>query len=59
MSGEDPRTRQEWLETLREAKAADPNVMVVYGRGMKNMRWRFWPPGIVFDKPPKDLHGKY
>lgn len=46
---------------MRKATAESEfgKIGVIYGTGVKNMRVRFWPPGIVYDKPPESLHGQY
>jgi hypothetical protein len=56
-----PLSKDEWLRYLRKATAESEfgKIGVIYGTGVKNMRVRFWPPGIVYDKPPESLHGQY
>lgn len=46
---------------LRQARVESPEVppMVIYGKGVKNVRVRFWPPAVVYDKPPVSLHSLY
>ena len=53
-----PKSKSEWRETLHGAEATGAPVQIVYGHGIRNMRFRFWPPALVYDAPPRSLLGR-